>query len=626
MTNLHSFVADYVRRTIASEGRRKAMLEVLSKGEPFCVEENMIVAMVDIAGYSSLASTLEGLMGKLSSEVITQTVGSYLGKIAEVVFQYHGDIVKFLGDIARLNSILITLSGDAILVSFSAVDQNEDQQSVRRRAVSCCLEVLVKYPTQKIQLESWTQMLRATTKVERGTRDYDSGAVTRAEEGHQKSYSLSLHVALAEGPGSHVIIGVPSERLDYLVYSDSLRNLGKMLDGTKSGEMGIPVDLALSLELEVFASRADNGFFVLNGDPLKMAWDTIKESGAVLKPILKRTAISRSNLDISRSMTKTNNDEIKLLKNFVNKSILWRLDEQVEPAQEISDSSSQARRSSLRIRMPEKVLNGGVIRTEYRTISILFIKINDTFDSMIAQKLFTFLLDKLKTFDGVFQQYSVDDKGQSMLACFGLPPFIHEKCALFAVKAGASFMADLTKEHLKSITVGITTGDILFGTVGTENRRDTALLGDMINVAARLLSLKKEGTIVMDEYTKNLVETAFPVDDLGLVNLKGKAAPVRVWNISSFTPLIRRKTIYRDFLIQNKLERGRLENGVASWMNSRPEKCIFLIEGESGMGKSNLLSFLQRILRTSTVEPCIAHGSEVEQYNPYFAVREVSHK
>ncbi|KAI8851104.1 hypothetical protein BC829DRAFT_387971 [Chytridium lagenaria] len=81
MTNIQSFVADYVRRIIASEGQRKAMLEVLSNGEPYSQEETMILAMIDIAGYSSLASKLEGSMGKLSSEVITQTVGSYLAKV-----------------------------------------------------------------------------------------------------------------------------------------------------------------------------------------------------------------------------------------------------------------------------------------------------------------------------------------------------------------------------------------------------------------------------------------------------------------------------------------------------------------------------------------------------------------
>ncbi|KAI8851105.1 nucleotide cyclase [Chytridium lagenaria] len=348
---------------------------------------------------------------------------------------------------------------------------------------------------------------------------------TKGDEGQQRSYSLSLHVALAEGHGSHIIIGNPSERLDYLVYSDRLRDIGKMLDGTKSGELGIPLDLALSLQLEGFASRTDTGFFVFKGEPLKLALDVVRNSCAASKPLLRRTEIFRSDVNDTKLSMRSHEDDSKLLKNFVNKSILWRLEEQVEPAQDVSDSSSLSRKISLRLRAPEKALYGGVIRTEYRTISILFIKINNTFDSMIAQKLFTLLLDKLKTFDGVFQQYSVDDKGQSMLACFGLPPFIHEKCALFAVKAGASFMSDLGQKQLMNITVGITTGDILFGTVGTENRRDTALLGDMINVAARLLSLHKNGMIVMDDYTKSLVESAFPVDDMGSVNYECGAYP-----------------------------------------------------------------------------------------------------
>ncbi|KAJ3214086.1 hypothetical protein HDU67_002086 [Dinochytrium kinnereticum] len=332
----------YVRKTVSNESTREKVREALSQGLPFCEVEQMIVvranpkieksyryllaycfghpsypkqAMIDISGYSALASLLEGTLGKMSSEIITQTVGTYMAKVSDIIFQYQGDIVKFLGD--------------AVLVTFSAVDKNEDQDSIRRRAAICCLEILVKCPTQQIDLESWSQMLKATQPGLSGTaREYDSGLIAKDESVLQKTYQLSLHIALAEGLGSRVIIGILSERLDYLIYSDSLQHLGDLLDGTKSGEIGLPMSLAFDLGIEFQPEQASRGFIVLMGKALQNTLDVLYlHNPAHIQPSLKKS-FTKSDIDINGCIYLS--DEVRsMLRLFVNKSILWRLNDPI---------------------------------------------------------------------------------------------------------------------------------------------------------------------------------------------------------------------------------------------------------------------------------------------------------
>ncbi|KAJ3214085.1 hypothetical protein HDU67_002085 [Dinochytrium kinnereticum] len=299
--------------------------------------------------------------------------------------------------------------------------------------------------------------------------------------------------------------------------------------------------------------------------------------------------------------------DASILKSFVNRSILWRLNEIfIQPKR--NDEMIETRRMSLKgCAIASKARDRGntsgkmevLARTEYRTVSVLFVKIHSAFDPDRAQSLLAGLLSNLEEFDGVFQQYCVDDKGQSMLACFGLPS------GLFAVKAATLFAKSLTDDELYTLSISITTGDILFGTVGTENRRDAALLGDVVNVAARLLGVGGRGDIVVDEKTKNIISDIFEIDDLGF-----------------FT--VNQKEVISDSLwVQNKIERDTLDKVSATWLEGGKEKSIFLIEGESGMGKSTLLTFLQKTLRSRMVGICISHGSEVDNLNSYLAIREI---
>ncbi|KAI8851103.1 hypothetical protein BC829DRAFT_415601 [Chytridium lagenaria] len=679
MSAAQGFVAKYVKDLALDDQRREAMLTNLKEGRPFVEEERMtvvtdlIMRVVKMTKLIRPSSTFrdtvpwlpfcrnsfyyfykEQKLGKLSSEVMTSAVGDYMAKIAEVLYRYQGDIVKFLGD--------------ALLVTFSSNSPVEAADAISMRALTCCLEILKRYPVYEIDLNEWSQVLKvsqAAANVNPSAIETNSTNVldTAAKplltkDTITKTKSLTLHIGVTRGMVERVVLGIPGRRMDYLVHGECLASLGAMLDSTKSGELGLDIDLLSLIKIDdVYSHISSDKFAVLRKNDVAQLSSNIQEErpnrrrSSIVDPpdTIKRkssrssiSGVERSNSVTrpARCMSAFHTDNIpevatELIKNFVNRSILFRLNEVLAPLKTEPGKKTETVRDVGREKRPTNTLRkhsvvarsegaqaAGLIRTEYRTVSVMFLKVHGRFAADIAQTLFVKLLEQLDLFNGVFQQYSVDDKGQGMLACFGLPPFVSDKCGLIAVKAAARFAQTLSTEELCNISIAVTTGDILFGTVGWEYRRDAALLGDAVNVAARLLSIDR-AIILLDDRTKEVVRETFSVTDLGFVKVKGKSRPINVWSISNFNVSTAQATNLSVSWTQNKKERQILDQYTKMWKEARKQKSFFLVEGDSGMGKSTLLGFVQKLFKEQSVLSCIARGSEVDQLNSFIAVRDV---
>ena len=97
------------------------------------------------------------------------------------------------------------------------------------------------------------------------------------------------------------------------------------------------------------------------------------------------------------------------------------------------------------------------------------------------------LLRVLSKFDGVLRQFLVDDKGGVAIIAFGYPNFSHEDDASRAVQAAIEIHKDLKNVHNVSNSIGITTGICFVGTVGSSTRYEYAMVGDVVNLSARLM-------------------------------------------------------------------------------------------------------------------------------------------
>ena len=77
------------------------------------------------------------------------------------------------------------------------------------------------------------------------------------------------------------------------------------------------------------------------------------------------------------------------------------------------------------------------------------------------------------------------------------------------------------------VRVGINTGLVVVGEVGSDLRVEYTALGDAINTAARMESSAEPGTVRVASDTHRLVEPLFDFEDLGLTEVRGKAEPVQ---------------------------------------------------------------------------------------------------
>jgi len=129
--------------------------------------------------------------------------------------------------------------------------------------------------------------------------------------------------------------------------------------------------------------------------------------------------------------------------------------------------------------------------------------------------------------------------GDAVMAFFGAP--VH--FAAHAQKACAAALALDTQLNRKNkthgtvfngLTIGINTGSMIVGNVGSQNRFDYTVIGDAVNLAARLESLNKTygTTIIIGENTKNqLPKDTFLTREMDYVKVKGKHTAISIFEL-----------------------------------------------------------------------------------------------
>jgi adenylate cyclase len=140
--------------------------------------------------------------------------------------------------------------------------------------------------------------------------------------------------------------------------------------------------------------------------------------------------------------------------------------------------------------------------------------------------------------DVIFQNEGTLDKflGDGMMCLFGAP-FSHWDDALGAVNAAAEMQAALaefnrTGNHAPlRMGIGIHTGEVIIGYMGSARRMDYTAIGDTVNVAARLTSEAEPDQILVSAATWNAIREKVPARALDARKLKGRGEPIEVLEI-----------------------------------------------------------------------------------------------
>ncbi len=131
------------------------------------------------------------------------------------------------------------------------------------------------------------------------------------------------------------------------------------------------------------------------------------------------------------------------------------------------------------------------------------------------------------------------------MAFFG-PPLNHQDHARRAVTTALEIsraIGEFATDEALAVGVGITTGEAFVGNVGGSEVTDYTVLGDTVNVAARLQSEALPGEILISQETYDKVGAAFPHAMRRELQLKGKSEQVIAWEIAARTePVLRAET------------------------------------------------------------------------------------
>ena len=210
--------------------------------------------------------------------------------------------------------------------------------------------------------------------------------------------------------------------------------------------------------------------------------------------------------------------------------------------------------------------------------------------------------------------------GDAILAFFGAP-IAHEDDPQRAALAGLDIVEGIQpyREQIKrergldfNVRVGINTGLVVVGEVGSDLRVEYTVMGDAVNLAARMEQTAQPGTVQISGHTHKLIAPLFEFVSLGGIEVKGKAEPVPAYQVikpKASPGRLRGIEGLNAPLIGRDKELQTLRRVVNEARQGRGQ--IACLVGEAGLGKSRLISEMRALWEEaarSTGQP--AHWNE----------------
>ena len=220
-------------------------------------------------------------------------------------------------------------------------------------------------------------------------------------------------------------------------------------------------------------------------------------------------------------------------------------------------------------------------------------------------------------YDGEIGQVVVDDKGCVVVAHWGLPTMAQENGAARAVRAARELQDGLAQDGLET-SIGVTTGSVFCGVIGSETTCRFTTYGAKVNLAARLM-LHTRGALLCDRDTRDAARDTGGFDSRGTVQAKGFPQPVEVFSPGgiSTTPTIDEPTTE---LIGREPEVAQFAEYLDR-LTTRRDGGVLVIEGEPGLGKSARARECRRRALESNLRVLSGFGNPIERRAPYHAFR-----
>ena len=291
--------------------------------------------------------------------------------------------------------------------------------------------------------------------------------------------------------------------------------------------------------------------------------------------------------------------------------------------------------NSLRPYIPGAIINRltagqGSWIAELRRVTVLFINLPGVDqDTRLenAQSIARLIQRSVYHYEGSINKINVDDKGITIVAALGLPPFSHEDDPARGVQSALMIRRELNKLNVPSY-IGVATGRIFCGSVGNDSRREYTIIGNAVNLSARLMGAASEQDeliakyvvpILCDRTTYDSAKDAVEFTPLPPQRVKGRTEPVEVFHaLEVKKSVVRSKTE----LIGRQDEKTLIAAALQELSRGAPHQTLIL-QGEAGIGKSRLFEDLIRQAETLDVNMFAGTGDAIEKSSPYHAWRSI---
>ncbi len=216
----------------------------------------------------------------------------------------------------------------------------------------------------------------------------------------------------------------------------------------------------------------------------------------------------------------------------------------------------------------------------------------------IMDDAFDFMIAPIFRYEGTVARLM----GDSILAFFGAP-IAHENDPQRAVLAGLDILADIrpfqermARDHGLdfNLRVGLNTGAVVVGEIGSDLAVEYTAMGDAVNLAARMEQTAQPGTLQITAQTHKLVAPLFDFEPLDPIPVKGKSQPVTAYRVLGPKEQPGRLRGIQGLsapLVGRDSEMDTLRAAIAGLGAGRGG--IVALIGDAGLGKSRLIEELQ---------------------------------
>ncbi len=559
----------------------------------------------DLSGFTAMSEQLSR-QGQQGAEAIANIVGDYFTTMHDIAADQGGDLLKY--------------GGDALLIAFFArtdgpiaiSELREDCQSSNGHTLAAC---------------------RAAVRMQQAMDRF--GSIQALGE----TFRLQMTVGLGSGPLFTANLGT-RHRMEYTVMGEALANMARAEDRAQAGEIYLDPATYRAAQAHIGVGETRCGHRATPRRPAERCYQLLHANGpdpgllpgAGFPPSYK-----------TRETERTGKEALSAIQDAV------------------------ARLDALTPYLPPGLLDllrfdprrmASRERGEFRPVTVLFANFYGTEEiirqlgparaaeiTAILNAHFSQMQQIIDRYGGVIDKVDSYVVGHRIMALFGAPR-AHVDDPERAVRAACEMQAAMSAFHELETSagvyalkqrIGINTGRVFAGNVGSDLRHEYSVMGDEVNLTARLMSAAQEGQILISQSTAEQIGLSFSLDECAPVQVKGKRQPVPNYSVRGFTshtamalrPTDRdstaraadRATTHRTPLV-GRDEEWQIIAQIAH--RSLESACHLLdIHGEMGMGKSRLVQELidhwaERGGATYTAA-CVSYGRHTP-YAPWVAV------